>query len=93
MSQAADASALAGRPRLALGARLRYDEVRGVHVLLLPERIVTLNATGSAILALCDGSRTLSEICEEIVRAYAGDEIGVDVREFVDACVRHGLVR
>jgi pyrroloquinoline quinone biosynthesis protein D len=40
------------RPRLVTGARLRYDEVREEHLLLIPEGAVRLNATAADVLGL-----------------------------------------
>ena len=50
------------RPRLVTGARLRYDEVREEHVLLVPEGAVHLNPTAAEVLELCDGVRSLDDI-------------------------------
>ncbi len=38
------------KPRLVRKARLRYEEVRKMDLLLLPERVVKLNPTGATIL-------------------------------------------
>ena len=37
-----------GVPRLGRGVKFRYDRARERHVLLLPETVVVLNATGTA---------------------------------------------
>ena len=37
-------------PRLVTGARLRYDEVREEHQLLIPEGVVRLNPTAAEVL-------------------------------------------
>ena len=57
-------------PRLARGVRMRYDRSRDRHVLLLPETVVVLNATGAAILELCDGSRTVAAIVAALRERY-----------------------
>ena len=44
------------RPRLVTGARLRYDEVREEHLLLVPEGAVRLNPSAAEVLELCDGA-------------------------------------
>ena len=49
-------------PGLAPGVRLHHDRVRAREVLLAPERIVALDETAAAILALVDGRRNLAEI-------------------------------
>jgi len=49
------------RPRLHAKARLRPDAPSGKLALLSPENVMLLNATGAAIVELCDG-RTVAEI-------------------------------
>ncbi|MDX6565394.1 MAG: pyrroloquinoline quinone biosynthesis protein [Gaiellales bacterium] len=80
------------RPRLAAGARLLYDEVRGEHVLLVPEGLVRLNATAAEVLELCDGERSLDEIVSALSARYDGFDPRDDVRELIDAMTRRGLV-
>jgi pyrroloquinoline quinone biosynthesis protein D len=80
------------RPRLVTGARLRYDEVREEHVLLIPEGVVRLNATAANVLELCDGERSLDDIVVELSARYQGAEVRDDVVHLVDAMVQRGLV-
>ena len=80
------------RPRLATGARLRYDEIREEHLLLVPEGAVRLNATAAEVLALCDGQRSLDEIVSALAARYAGPDVGGDVRGLVDAMAQRGLL-
>jgi pyrroloquinoline quinone biosynthesis protein D len=80
------------RPRLAIGARLRYDDVREEHVLLVPEGVVRLNPTAAEVLELCDGERSLDEIVGALSSRYQGADLGDDVRELVDAMTQKGLV-
>jgi pyrroloquinoline quinone biosynthesis protein D len=79
-------------PRLATGARLRYDEVRGEHVLLVPEGIVRLNRTAAEVLELCDGERLLDEIVGTLSARYDGANLGDDVRGLLDGMSQRGLV-
>lgn len=58
------------RPRLAAHVRLRFDRVRERHVLMEPETVVVLNPTGAAILALCDGERTVADIAADLAARY-----------------------
>ena len=71
------------KPRLARKARLRYEEVRQADMLLLPERVVKLNPTGAAILRLCDGNRTVSEIIKELENRYGQQSLEKEVMEFL----------
>ena len=80
------------RPRLATGARLRYDDVREEHVLLVPEGVVRLNPSAAEVLELCDGRRSLDDIVGALSARYVGAAVRDDVLELVDAMVQRGLV-
>lgn len=80
------------RPRLATGARLRYDDVREEHLLLVPEGAVRLNATAAQVLELCDGDRSLDDIVQALTARYGGAEVAQDVRGLIDAMAQRGLV-
>jgi len=80
------------RPRLATGARLRYDDVRKEHLLLIPEGAVRLNPTAARVLELCDGERSLDEIVGSLSARYEGADVRDDVVELVDAMAQRGLV-
>ena len=80
------------RPRLVTGARLRYDEVREQHVLLIPEGVVRLNPTAAEVLELCDGERSLDDIVGALSARYEGADIRDDVLELVDSMAQRGLV-
>jgi pyrroloquinoline quinone biosynthesis protein D len=80
------------RPRLATGARLRYDEVREEHLLLVPEGAVVLNPTAAEVLELCDGERSLDEIVSALSARYEGADVREDVTELVEGLAQRGLV-
>ena len=80
------------RPRLVTGARLRYDDVREEHLLLIPEGAVHLNATAAEVLELCDGERSLDDIVGALASRYDGADLREDVVELVDAMAQKGLV-
>lgn len=79
-------------PRLVTGARLRYDEVREEHLLLVPEGAVRLNPSAAQVLELCDGQRSVDDIVEVLSARYEGAEVGDDVRELVDGMTQRGLL-
>jgi pyrroloquinoline quinone biosynthesis protein D len=79
-------------PRLVTGARLRYDEVREEHLLLIPEGAVQLNPTAAEVLELCDGERSLDDIVGALSARYEGADLRDDVLELVDAMTQRGLV-
>jgi pyrroloquinoline quinone biosynthesis protein D len=80
------------RPRLATGARLRYDEVREEHLLLIPEGVVRLNPTAAEVLELCDGVRSVDDIVGALAARYDGADLREDVQELIDAMAQRGLV-
>ena len=80
------------RPRLVTGARLRYDDVREEHVLLIPEGAVRLNPTAAEVLELCDGERSLDDIVGALSARYEGADVRDDIVDLVDAMAQRGLV-
>jgi pyrroloquinoline quinone biosynthesis protein D len=70
-------------PRLAAGAVVRRDRVRQEDQLLMPERIVRLNATGAAILRCCDGQRTVDGVVRALEEQFGASDIGPDVDRFL----------
>jgi pyrroloquinoline quinone biosynthesis protein D len=80
------------RPSLARKARLRYEEVRKVDLLLLPERVVKLNPTGASILRLCDGRRTVREIAQELETQYGQTALEQDILEFLQRVSEQGWI-
>jgi pyrroloquinoline quinone biosynthesis protein D len=78
--------------RLRKPARIKYDEARQMDLLLLPERVVNLNPTAGAILWLCDGSRTIDQIIEELETRYNQSNLEADVLEFLLQAVDKGWV-
>ena len=79
-------------------ARLRWDKIDGLHVLLSPERGLALNPTATEVVQLCDGTRTAGAIVRCCVEKYAGDvverqaEVETDVRAWLAELVGRGLV-
>lgn len=80
------------RPRLWRLARIGFDRVRQRPVLLYPEGAMFLNATGQAILELCDGTRTVGEIVDLLGDRYHADVDG-DVIEYLDRLTQRDLVQ
>ena len=82
-------------PSLAPGVRLHHDKVRAREVLLAPERIVALDETAAAILALVDGRRSLAEIAARLAADYDADpaEIEADAAALIVDLAERGYVR
>lgn len=73
-------------PSLPRGVRIHDDRVRGVMVLLGPERALILDDIGAAILAEVDGARSIGAITDRLAALYNAprDEIAGDVQAFLD---------
>lgn len=82
---------LTARPRLTTRARLQKDTVREKQVLLVPEGVLVLNATASAILALCDGQRSVSAIAADLSAQYDRD-VELDVVTFLNRLIHKRLM-
>ncbi|MFK7869377.1 MAG: pyrroloquinoline quinone biosynthesis peptide chaperone PqqD [Roseobacter sp.] len=74
-------------PALPRGVRLHFDKVRDMWVLLAPERAVTLDAVGHAILSEVDGARSFGEITRGLAAKYDAPvaQIVEDSAGFLDA--------
>jgi pyrroloquinoline quinone biosynthesis protein D len=79
-------------PRLWRMARLQFDAVRQRPVLLYPEGAVLLNDTGAAILELCDGNHTVSQIVKFLSERYGAD-VTADVAEYLTLMAERELIR
>lgn len=62
--------ALADNTKPVLAAGCRWGGSQDQPVLLFPEGAIKVQATGLAILKLCDGQRTFSQIVSELQRHY-----------------------
>jgi coenzyme PQQ biosynthesis protein PqqD len=58
------------KPVLAVGCK--WGGTEEAPLVLFPEGAMKVQGTGLAILALCDGQRTFTEIVEELQRQYFG---------------------
>ncbi|OUS38380.1 pyrroloquinoline quinone biosynthesis protein PqqD [Rhodobacterales bacterium 56_14_T64] len=68
-------------PALPRGVRLHYDRIREIWVLLAPERAVTLDAVGHAILSEVDGKRSFGEITQKLAA-----KINAPVDQIIQDC-------
>jgi pyrroloquinoline quinone biosynthesis protein D len=68
------------KPAIGRGFRLQWEPAQNAHVLLYPEGMIKLNGSAGEIMKRCDGVRTLTEITQDLERAFAvttglGDEV------------------
>ncbi|ENO83792.1 MULTISPECIES: pyrroloquinoline quinone biosynthesis peptide chaperone PqqD [Thauera] len=83
------------RPRLSPHYVFRWEESQSAFILLYPEGLIKLNASAGAVLARCDGARTLATIIAELQASFPaqGAEIADGVRAFVDLACDKGWLR
>ena len=74
-------------PTLPRGVRLHHDRVRDAWVLLAPERAITLDPIGQAILEEVDGTRTFGDITTALAEKYnaPAEQIREDSAGFLTA--------
>ncbi|MGC1676317.1 MAG: pyrroloquinoline quinone biosynthesis peptide chaperone PqqD [Candidatus Binataceae bacterium] len=84
------------RPRLVARARLKFDPIAKQELILFPEAALALNETGAAIVRLCDGARSTSEIVEQLSKDYANvdrDGLTHEVMDFLESIRTRGLLQ
>ena len=76
------------------GYRLRHDTVRHSTVILAPERLITLNQAGVAVLELVDGKRTVSDIVAALAARFDApvEAIGTDVEALLRGLQNDGVI-
>lgn len=57
-------------PFLPRGVRCQFDRVRGVEVLLGPERVLMLDDIGKAVLGRVDGRASVDSIADGLAQDY-----------------------
>lgn len=81
-------------PRLARGVRLRHDQVRGVWMLLAPERVLQPDPVGVEILKRIDGTRSLGAIVDDLMTAFVAERerVAGDVTVFLAGLAEKGML-
>jgi pyrroloquinoline quinone biosynthesis protein D len=81
-------------PYLPRGVRMHDDRVRGMKVLLAPERALKLDATGTAILGEMDGRTSFGEIVARLAARYdaPADRIAEDAGRFLGGLIDRRMV-
>ena len=71
----------ASRPVLPRHAKLKYDQMRKVWVILAPERVLAPDEIAVEVLQLCDGIRNVGGVADQLAAKYAAprDAILTDV--------------
>jgi pyrroloquinoline quinone biosynthesis protein D len=83
------------RPELPRYVKLRHDSGRERWVLLAPERVFSPDETALAVLRLCDGKRTVTDIATQLATEYdaAVEDIAADVIAMLQDLADKGVVK
>lgn len=73
--------------------RLQWEETQQKYVILYPEGMVELNQPAAEILKLCDGTRTLDTIVDELERTFATSGLRNDITELAEAALENGWIK
>ncbi len=85
----------ASKPTLPRHIKLRHDTARNAWTILAPERVFTPDAIAVAVLKLCDATRSVEDIAQELAKTYnaPGDRILADVTSMLQDLADKGVVR
>lgn len=81
------------RPALAPAIVQRHDLVRGADLLVLPERVVVLVGRAGTVVGLCDGTRSVRGIVDELAERFPGAPVASDVPSFLDRLRQEGWLK
>lgn len=81
------------RPALAPAILRRHDPVRDRDLLLLPERVGVLTGSAGTVVGLCDGSRSVREIVDELTERFPDAPVATDVPLFLERLRKEGWLR
>ena len=73
--------------------RLQWEESQQRFVILYPEGMVELNGPAAEILQLCDGSRHLEGIVDELEKKFETSGLRTDIEELLEAALKNGWIR
>jgi len=82
------------RPALPRHIKMRRDAARDCWLILAPERVFTPDAIAVAVLQLCDGSRNVAAIADELAQTYSApkDRILADIIPMLQELADKGVV-
>ena len=72
--------------------RLQWEEAQQKNVILYPEGMVELNQTSAEILKLCDGTRNLAQIVNELEQKFSTSGLTNDIYAFLEIALQNGWI-
>jgi pyrroloquinoline quinone biosynthesis protein D len=82
-------------PRLGVGMKLRFDQVRGAWVVLGPERLFLLDDHAVEVMQLVDGTRSVGAIATALAEKFTApaEAIEADIWPMLQDLSARGAVR
>ena len=72
--------------------RLQWDEAQQKNIILYPEGMVELNQSSAEILKLCDGTRNLAQIVNELEQKFSTSGLTNDINAFLEIALQNGWI-
>ena len=72
--------------------RLQWEESQQKNVILYPEGMVELNDSSAEILKLCDGTRNLAQIVNELEQKFSTSGLTNDINAFLEIALQNGWI-
>jgi pyrroloquinoline quinone biosynthesis protein D len=72
--------------------RLQWEEAQQKNVILYPEGMVELNESSAEILKLCDGTRNLAQIVNELEQKFSTSGLTNDINAFLEIALQNGWI-
>jgi pyrroloquinoline quinone biosynthesis protein D len=72
--------------------RLQWEEAQQKNVILYPEGMVELNQSSAEILKLCDGTRQLAQLVQELEAKFETTDLKDDITAFLEVALNNGWI-
>ena len=73
--------------------RLQWEEAQQKDVILYPEGMVELNQSSAEILKMCDGTRKLDQLINDLEEKFSTQGLKNDVNEFLKVALENGWIQ
>ena len=73
--------------------RLQWEEAQQKDVILYPEGMVELNQSSAEILKMCDGTRKLAQIVNDLEQKFATSGLVNDITAFLEVALKNGWIQ
>lgn len=73
--------------------RLQWEEAQQKDVILYPEGMVELNQSSAEILKLCDGTRNIAQIVNDLEHKFATTGLTIDITSFLEVALKNGWIQ